>query len=270
MGPARLAGAAAAGAGAGVDTLAFRRPRGPVVSQDHPVWEVYNALRSVRMNVKYYRCKLRRATNWNFRIEFVLAASSSSAVGGLWLASTWEGGILWKGLVSVAALLSVYQLVAKPSDRIRSIEQRVRTYGAFDHELTTLRWHIARQHTYGREEQQWLDRIMDRLEAFRESYVDPDSDGKLLDQCEVEVRRELPAGSFLIPGAPNAREEAGAAETSPALPSANPETAADSTSHPRARQDRAEGFTRSELAGTEAALADKGEVKPLDPKPRAL
>ena len=74
---------------------------------EHPVWDVYNEYRTARFSVRYYEKQLANLRRKNFFIEFILAASVSSGVVGLWLWETAVGGIIWKILVTLAAILAI-------------------------------------------------------------------------------------------------------------------------------------------------------------------
>jgi len=52
--------------------------------ENHPVWIVYDKLRSACLNVKYYSRRLQTLERWNFTLEFPLSATApSSAIAAL-------------------------------------------------------------------------------------------------------------------------------------------------------------------------------------------
>src|SRR5690606_5566481 len=104
----------------------------------HPVWNVYDEYRTARLNVKYYSCQLAVLQKRNFWVEVVLAASSSSAIAGLWLFQTLAGVVVWKMLGSVAAVLAIYQPLAKLTEHIRNLEERITAYRGLELDLERL------------------------------------------------------------------------------------------------------------------------------------
>jgi hypothetical protein len=83
---------------------------------NHPVWTVYDKLRSARLNVKYYGARLHRIERANLAIEYILlAAAPSSAVAGLWFWNTEVGKTIWQSLGVLAGATSQY-IVTMNSD----------------------------------------------------------------------------------------------------------------------------------------------------------
>ena len=170
-----------------------------LLAMPNPVWNVYDEYRTAKLNVKYYSYKLLRATKCNFIGELLLAISSSSSIGGLWLFESWLDGFLWKALGTVAAFLAVYRTVAKPSENIRKLEQRVTAYRSMEFDLERLSRNISDNKNYDEGMKRQFNSIMNRKQAFVLSYVDPETDDDLHEKCTAEVNRELPAENFFIP-----------------------------------------------------------------------
>ena len=92
---------------------------------DHPVWTVYDELRTAKLNLYYYASRLARARRWHTTRELVMALSASTGVAGFWFFATAPGSIVWKGLGTASALLAVYHSVTRPSEGIRKLETHV-------------------------------------------------------------------------------------------------------------------------------------------------
>jgi hypothetical protein len=151
------------------------------------------------MNLKYYSYQLHLARRINFWVELILAFAASSAVGGLWLfESTW-GGVAWRWLGAVAAILSVYQVVGKRADRIQSLEKRVSGFRALDFDLSRLVTRAQQRAAYDDELNNYFEAILDRKREIVLSYQDPSTNGKLLDRCMKEVLEEIPVDSLFVP-----------------------------------------------------------------------
>ena len=163
-----------------------------------PVWEVYDALRTVRLNVRCYEFKLSSAKRTAFWLDIVSAGSASSAVAGIWLWQTPLGIVLWKALGSASAIVSVYQLVARPSDRVRELEARVTNYRALDFDLDGIRRRIQEQRAYSPELRAQFHAVMERLRGLSSSYSDP-VDDDTRDLFQAAVQKELPVSAFYDP-----------------------------------------------------------------------
>ncbi len=92
---------------------------------EHPVWTVYDELRTAKLNVYYYASRLARARRWHTTRELIMALSGSTGVAGIWFFATEPGSIVWKGLATASALLAVYHSVTRPSEGIRKLETHV-------------------------------------------------------------------------------------------------------------------------------------------------
>ncbi len=169
------------------------------MSRREPVWQVYDLYRTVRLNTEYYRWQLAAVTRRNFWVEIVLAAAASSALGGVWVFSDLLDGALWKALGAVAALLAIYQPVAKPSERIRKLEERVTRYKGLGFDLRDLIHDIEDRQRYGEVEREQLRRLLRKQQEIATSYVDPRLNPRLRDRCEAIIRSELPDDHFFVP-----------------------------------------------------------------------
>lgn len=168
-------------------------------SSQHPVWAVYDEYRTARLNAKYYTEKLRRTTRSNFLIELLLALSSSSAVAAIWLLQTPVGELAWKVLGPVAAILAVYRPVAKLSDKLKALEQRVTAYRAIEFDLQALVRRINEAKRYDSPLRSQLYAILERKKNFALSYTDTAIDEPLRRHCYDEVNAELPRDLFFVP-----------------------------------------------------------------------
>lgn len=164
----------------------------------HPVWDLYDMLRTMKLNVKYYKEKQRRISKFNSTTELLLAILSSSAAAA-WLNSNW-GLVAWKILGSCATVLAVYRYVNKPSETIKKIENRITFYDTATSELEKLCREITTCGQYNDEIRLRFESLSDRIATFRVSYIDSDKDDELNEKCTEEVNREHPVNSFYIPG----------------------------------------------------------------------
>ncbi|HEU0013830.1 MAG TPA: hypothetical protein VFQ45_09105 [Longimicrobium sp.] len=165
----------------------------------HPVWSVYDEYRTLRLNVNYYRCKLGYAVRVNFIVECLIAATSSTAVGGLWFFSTAAGGVVWKILATLAALLSVYQTVAKPSDIVRKLEETVTAFSTVEADIEKLCRKIKTDGRYTKPMMREFEALVEKRVEISHKYMDAKVNKNLRAHCTEEVLKQLPLESFYIP-----------------------------------------------------------------------
>ena len=162
-------------------------------------WGIYDEYRTARLNVHYYSAQLASARRSGKAVEWILAIAASSSVGGLWLFSTFLGGLLWRGVGGVAALLAVYQVVVRPKERVAALEQRVTLWRGLEFDLDRLVKRIAALRGLPPDVDEQLELILSRKRELVLSYVDPKTDQKLLAESHGRVNAELPPNSFWKP-----------------------------------------------------------------------
>lgn len=166
---------------------------------DHPVWYVYDELRTAKLNVYYYRSRLGQVRRWNTVREMAMAATGSSAVAGLWFFTSGAGIILWKALATLSAFIAVYQSVTRPSERIRKLESQVTGWAQLEHSLADIRRRIHEMGAYTELLQREVKAVLDGKLGIVTDLVETDIDTDLRDRCFDQVKRELPPSVFFVP-----------------------------------------------------------------------
>jgi hypothetical protein len=169
-------------------------------SLDHPVWAVYELMCTSRLNRLYFARRAQSLSRLNFIIEWVVAAAASgSAVAAL---SIWNSGVgkaIWQILAVVAAAFAVAKPLLKLGDRVQACAEASRRSALIEHDLTGLTHRIRARMQFDTDLQKEFDSIHNQ---FREVVALP---GELrtheptLDQCEQEVRDQVPARLFYVP-----------------------------------------------------------------------
>ena len=91
----------------------------------HPVWDVYNELRTARLNIKYYTVRVEETRRLNRVLEIILAvAAPGSAVAMLFIRETSIGKIIWGPLAVVAAFVAVVKPFLKLDERLQQYEKK--------------------------------------------------------------------------------------------------------------------------------------------------
>ncbi len=169
--------------------------------QNHPVWTVYDKLRSARLNVKYYGRRLSTLEAKNFCMELILAASApSSAIAGLWFWDTPYGKLTWQYLGIIAAVAAVLKPLLGLTKKIKDYESVLTGYRTLEYDLMEIKTLIETHQRYDSPLQSDLKRALAREKILVGKTPETREDGKVKAECDAEVRRELPSKSFFIPG----------------------------------------------------------------------
>lgn len=165
----------------------------------NPVIDVYDLLRTARLNVRYLETQIRQLQRWNLTIEIVLAVSASSVAGGLWILQNELGSYFWKLLGSVAALLAIIKPIINLTRTIKRKEGLLSGYRALDHDLHKISVLINQRQAYDSElQKQFLD-ALDRKGLLVQQDQESSVNKKLRERCYQEVLLELPAETLYLP-----------------------------------------------------------------------
>lgn len=169
-------------------------------TQSHPVWSVYDKLRTARLNVKYYSRRLESAERWNCGIECVLLVSApSSAVAGLWFWDTDTGRVAWQYLGGIAAFAAVLKPLLAFTKRIKEYEGVLSGYRVLEFDLGEIKTLVEQKQKYDASLQAEFKKALQRERALVAKAPETRENQKVKVQCEDEVLRELPADSFFVP-----------------------------------------------------------------------
>ena len=166
-------------------------------SSKHPVWDIYDEYRTARFNVRYYEYLLANLKRWNFWIELIIALSVSSGITFLWIWSTSAGSIIWKIIITVAAVLSVIKPLVKLSDKIQLNTEVLTKWRALDADFQKLVISISQNKKYDKYIQSQFLKLMETKATIQEPPDAPNN--KLRDRCSKIVQQEIPEDRFFIP-----------------------------------------------------------------------
>lgn len=171
-----------------------------MAQSDHPVWSVYDRLRSARLSVKYYCCQIERAERKNFWLEFILlVAAPSSAVAGLWFWNTDYGQMVWKALAIPAAVAAILKPLLHLTKKIKDYEAVISGYRMLEHDLLELKIAVEQKRKYDTPLQTEFKRIQQRERILVGKNPEARENPKIKAICQAEVLKELPTDSFYIP-----------------------------------------------------------------------
>ena len=173
----------------------------PPDTRDHPVWDVYDTHRSVRLSYKYYCAKLHRAQRANFWIEFVLAATAStSAIAAL--STIWEtdtGRKVWLAFSVIAAVLAVAKPLLNLNKEMRRLSRKISTYRSLDFDFRELARAIKKAGSYNPRLEARFEALVKKVKKLDVSDPTASVDKKLVTSCMNEVNREMPPDGLFVP-----------------------------------------------------------------------
>ena len=166
----------------------------------HSVWDLYDLLRTARLNVKYYSVKLARVERTNFIIELVLAISApTSAISGLFFLQTYYGKVAWQILTVIAAFTAIIKPMLRIPEKIRKFEEIVTGYKTLENDLQLISVQIKDKKSYSQNHKTEFKRALERKNYLSSTEFKHVEDKKLKAKLQEEVITELPKDSFFIP-----------------------------------------------------------------------
>jgi len=170
--------------------------------KEHPVWEVYDFLRTALLNEKYYASQLVRHTRLRLTVELALSIFASiSVITGLMVINIPWGKTLWLLASVMTAILAILAPLLRFGDKERSIEIVLRKYRALNNELLELKNKIEEKKTYDEECINTFKEILKRSSKIAHEAPPLVIDKKLIKEKTDEVLNEMPPSSFFVPEA---------------------------------------------------------------------
>jgi hypothetical protein len=170
-----------------------------LTTNTHPVWTLYDRLRTARLNVKYYGRLLLRLQRWNMGIEISLAVATSTSIGGLWIWEAGVGAIVWKLIAVPTAVMAVCKPLLALTKRIKEIESLVTGYRLLDFELMEIGTKVEQKKEFDSALRNQLNKVIQQEKTLISRAPEPRPSKKILKQCREEVEQELPVDSFYVP-----------------------------------------------------------------------
>jgi hypothetical protein len=169
-------------------------------TSNHPVWDVYDLLRTARLNIKYYSHKLTNLKRINFYMEVALAIGApSSAIGVFYFWNTTYGSIIWKWILGIIAVVALVKPFIKLSDKIGSYEKTVNGYRILEHQVEKNVIQIRQDKSYSEKHRTLLETAIEMEGKLKENDPETKINNKLRKKYQEEVLKELPAKKFYIP-----------------------------------------------------------------------
>ncbi|WP_211217187.1 hypothetical protein, partial [Psychromonas hadalis] len=169
-----------------------------MMSNTHPVWDVYDQLRTSRLNEKYYGKRLQKYEQINFFSEIVLAVTSS-AVAGFAFWNNDYGSHVWKGLLILSALIAISKPLLNLTRKIRLYEELLAGYRLLSHDFKDLKIDITQQQDYTVAHQKKFKKIIEKQKTLATKSPERTENIAVKSECMKQVLNEYPTEMFYIP-----------------------------------------------------------------------
>jgi hypothetical protein len=166
------------------------------------VWDVYDALRTARLNQYYFTERLQQVGKKNRVVEIVLAiVAPGSAVAGFALWNSDAGKVAWAAIAFVAGVVAVAKPILGYAAKVEQYQKLATTYRAIANELEDLVSAIRGSASYTAAETSRFSGIEERRRALASDEPLEPVDEALRSRFTQVVNREYPVDSFPAPKA---------------------------------------------------------------------
>jgi hypothetical protein len=170
------------------------------MDDNHPVWDVYDQLRTARLNEKYYGVRLQKYERINFWSEIIVAfTSSSSAIAGLAFWNTSAGNDLWKVLLVFSAVIATTKPFLNLTKKIRAYEELLAGYRLLCHDLKNLKININQKQDYSAKHKNEFKKIIEKQRLLATKSPESTEKSKVKADCQNFVLNEYPTSAFYVP-----------------------------------------------------------------------
>lgn len=170
------------------------------MSASHPVWDVYNLLRTARLNEVYYIERMSPRKVWHRVFEITIAiAAPSSAVAGWFL---WEdpiGKLGWQILSGVAAVFALLQPILRLTEDIQVHESVITQYADLKVELQSLRTRVSQEKCYSGEHKSRFRELDERRREVAKSEPPHKPNKERIRKAFEQTKQEMPSDKFFVP-----------------------------------------------------------------------
>ncbi len=166
----------------------------------HPVWSVYDQLRTSRLNVLYYTAKLEFSERLQLLMQLILAATvPSSAIAGFELWDFGLGKYAWEILVSLSSLIAFIQPFIGLQKKIKKLDELTVGYKILYFDLIDIKQKIEEEQKYTSSHQRLFKAARNRRKKLEIKETGLWQNNKLRNECQDKVKSELPAKYFYVP-----------------------------------------------------------------------
>jgi len=167
---------------------------------NHPVWNVYDLLKTARLNVLYYEHKLNTADTTMVASQIILAAAvPSSAIAGFEIWDFGLGEYAWEIFASFSSFVAFIQPFLGLPKKAKKYSGLVDGYKILFYDLQDIRHKIEEDKSYSEKHMKLFKAAKDRRKKLEVKETGIKLDKKLQKKYQQAVKKELPGKSFYLP-----------------------------------------------------------------------
>lgn len=170
--------------------------------EDNPTWDIYDLWRTARLNTKYYSHQLQVCIFWNGFFDVISAITApSGGVAALFFWNTAVGAVLWKILISIAAVSSILKPIFGFTDKIMKMETVLSGYRLLEHDTGLIINKLRQKQKYDSEIVKQFDEANKRKGILVTQCPEVKDNYRLRTKFADEVAAELKTYEYFIPEA---------------------------------------------------------------------
>lgn len=167
---------------------------------DHPVWNIYDLIKTARLNVLYYEHKLQGAERTMVVMQIILAAVvPSSAIAGFEIWDFWLGKYAWEIFVSFSSLVAFIQPFLALPKKAKKYSELVDGYKILYYDLTNIRQSIEEDKSYNTKHKNLFKAAKERRTKLEVRETGISLNNRLRKHYQEVVKKELPGEKFYLP-----------------------------------------------------------------------
>jgi hypothetical protein len=170
----------------------------PSDSTSHPVWDVYDEMRTARLNVKCLSAEIAILERRSRYIEVILAIAGASSIGAVSFLQNPTGKIIWGAIGFLAMILTALKPVFPFSDKRIKKERLLTSYRILEHDLYCVGIGIKERRAYDVQAKREFRSALVRKSAIM-MHAEGSCPASIIARSRIEVNRELPVGKFYVP-----------------------------------------------------------------------
>ncbi len=167
---------------------------------NHPVWNIYDQLKTARLNVLYYEKKLQCSEFLLTSFQIILAAAvPSSAIAGFKIWDFWLGEYAWEIFVSFASLIAFIQPFLGLPKKTKKFSELVDGYKILYYDLQDIKQKIEEDQSYNNQHKKLFKAAKERRKKLEVKETGIKLNNRLRKKCQAKVKKELPGKNFYLP-----------------------------------------------------------------------
>lgn len=167
---------------------------------NHPVWNIYDLLKTARLNVLYYEYKLHSTENMMLTMQIILAAAvPSSAIAGFKIWDFGLGQYSWEIFVSFSTFVAFIQPFLGLPKKSKIYSGLVDSYKILYYDLQDIRQKIEEDKIYNTQHKKLFKAAKERRKKLEVRETGIKLNKRLQKKCQAAVKKELPGKKFYLP-----------------------------------------------------------------------